>query len=82
MQGVQHMTCQSNNIEIEFAHYSTAIVMKKCSAYGVITTHSEMEATYENPQWIDIRTMQLVYKIFKFAGSIQTAVQIAILQGL
>ena len=59
--------------------------MKKCSAYGVITTHSEMEATYEHPQWIDIRTMQLVYKIFKFADAVeyrQLYMQIAILQGL
>ena len=44
--------------------------MKKCSAYGVITTHREMEATYENPQF-DIRTMQLVHKIFKFAGAVE-----------
>ena len=37
-------------MSIVFSHHSTAIVMKKCTAYGVITTHSEMEATYENPQ--------------------------------
>ena len=52
------------------SHYSTAIVMKKCSASGVITTHCEMEATYENPQF-DIRTMQLVHKIFKFTGAVE-----------
>ena len=44
-----------------------------------------MEATYENPQWIDIRTMQLVYTIFKFADAVeyrQLYMQIAILHGL